>query len=165
LQVPVICSGFRNEFFREIKRHLRNLKLEDQVRFLGFVTPLELQCLYTLSLCMVFPSKFEGFGLPITEAQLVGTPVACSRATSLPDLAGEGALYFDPDIPREIAEALQRLWTDEPLRKTLAKRGMERVAQFSWDRTARMFRAHYRRLAGRPLKDEDRGLIEAPPLL
>jgi len=165
LRVAVVFSGFQNEFFPEIKRQVRNLKLQEQVRFLGFVSPFELQCLYRLCRCMVFPSKFEGFGLPVVEAFLAGVPVACSNATSLPDLAGGAAVIFDPDSPEEIAEAIRRLWTDETLRRTLVERGRTNVARFSWERTARTFRAHYRRLANRPLTEEDRALIEAPPLL
>ncbi len=74
-------------------------------------------------------------------------------------------LIFDPDRPEVIAEAIYRLWTDDALCKTLVERGRRRVANFTWDRTARTFRAHYRRIANRPLTDEDRTLLSAPLLL
>jgi glycosyltransferase involved in cell wall biosynthesis len=165
LEIPFVSSGHKNEFFPEIERQVMALGLSGQVHFLGFITPLELQCLYRLSRLMVFPSKFEGWGLPVTEAFITETPVACSNVTSLPALVGRAALVFDPDEPDEIADAIKRLWEDEALRQELARRGKERVAQFTWDKTARMFRAHYRRIAERALTDEDRALLSAPPLL
>ena len=165
LTVPLVCSGGLTEAFARIQRKTRQLRLTDQVKFLGFVSPLELQSLYRLSRCMVFPSKFEGWGLPVTEAFLAGVPVACSNVTSLPDLAGDAALVFDPYQPGEIADAVRRLWTDEALRDTLVERGKNNVARFTWDRTARTFRAHYRRIANRPLTEEDRSLLASPPLL
>ena len=164
LRVPLVCSGLQNAFFHKIERHVRNLGLQDQVRFLGFVTPLELHCLYVLCKCVVFPSKFEGFGLPVIESQLAGAPVACSSVTSLPELAGDAALAFDPEKPEEIAEATLRIWRDETLRRTLAERGRTNAARFSWERTACIFRAYYRRLANSPLTDEDRTLMEQPPV-
>jgi|SRR5271157_3535706 len=164
LRVALVCSGLQNRHFREIKQQVRNLKLQDQVRFLGFVTPLELHCLYVLCRGAVYPSRFEGFGLPVIEAQLAGAPVACSNLTSLPEVAGDGALTFDPEKPQEIAEATLRVWRDETLRRRLVERGRANVARFSWDRSVRIFRAHYRRLANRPLTDEDRSLMEATPV-
>jgi len=89
-----------------------------------------------------------------------GAPVACSTVTSLPEQAGDAALLFDADRPEEMAGAIARLWTDPALRAQLAARGRERVAHFTWDRTARVFRAHYRRIAGRPLTDEDRESLD-----
>ena len=163
LRVALVCSGLQNGHFREINRQVQNLKLQDQVRFLGFVTPLEVHCLYMLCRCVVFPSRFEGFGLPVIEAQLAGAPVACSNVTSLPELGGDAALTFDPEKPEEIAEATLRIWKDETLRRTLGERGRTNAAHFSWERTALIFRAHYRRLAKRPLTDEDRMLLEGPP--
>lgn len=113
---------------------------------------------------MVFPTLFEGWGMPISEAFLAGAPVACSSVTSLPEQAGDAALAFDPLRPEEIADAIIRLWTDEALRSTLVGRGRARVARFGWERTARIFRAHYRRVANRPLTSEDRELIASSSL-
>lgn len=165
LVIPLVCSGNVNDFFPKLERKIRKLRLADQVLFLGFVSPLELQCLYKLCQFMVFPSKFEGWGLPVTEAFLAGAPVACSNVTSLPDLAGDAALIFDPHRPEEIADAVLHLWSDEALRSTLIARGKKNVERFTWDRTARIFRAHYRQIADRPLTEEDRALLAAPPLL
>lgn len=161
LAVPLVLSGHQNEFFQKIAQRISELGLSSQVHFLGFVSPLELQCLYKLSRCMIFPSLFEGGGLPLLEAFFAGAPTGCSDVTCLPEMAGEAALIFNPTDPEEMAKIILRLWTDETLRRTLVKRGQKRVAQFSWDRTARLFRAHYRRLAHRPLHEEDRELLAA----
>ena len=89
--------------------------------------------------------------------------MACSSATGLPDLVGNAGLIFDPDDTEQIADRVVRLWSDAELRADLAAKGRERGALFSFDRTARLFRAHYRRLGHRPLSEEDRILLAAPP--
>jgi glycosyltransferase involved in cell wall biosynthesis len=165
LIVPLVSSGAINDFFPNIERRIRKLQLNNQVQFLGFVTPLELQCLYRFSRAVVISSKFEAASFPLWEAFLAETPAACSNVTSLPDQAGDAALLFNPDNPEEIAQAVKRLWTDPALRRVLVERGKKRVCQFTWDRTARHFRAHYRRLTGRAPTVEDRELLSAPPLL
>lgn len=165
LKVPLVSSGRCNEFFPKIMKRARELQITDQVWFLGFVSPLEVRCLYELCRGMVFPSKFEGWGLPLSEAFLAGTPVACSNVTSLPEQAGDAALTFGPDDPEEIADAIRRLCTEAELRKTLVGSGKRNVSFFTWDRTARTFRAHYRRIANRPLTEEDYDLLAEPSLL
>jgi len=76
--------------------------------------------------------------------------------------AGDAALLFSPDNTRQIAETVQKLWNDAELRQTLILRGRRRVAEYTWDRTARAFRAHYRRIAARQLTDEDQAILTAP---
>jgi glycosyltransferase involved in cell wall biosynthesis len=151
-------------FFPKIEQQIQKLHLEKQIRFLGFVTPLELQCLYRLARCVVIPSKYEAGSFPLWEAFLSGVPAACSNVTSLPAQAGSAALIFNPDKPDEIADAIMSLWTNKSLRQTLIERGKENVARYSWEFTARVFRAHYRRIAQRPLTEEDHKLLEQPPL-
>jgi glycosyltransferase involved in cell wall biosynthesis len=165
LRVPLVSSGKLNDFHPEIERRARELGLDDGVRFLGFVSPLELQCLYRLARAMIFPTFFEGFGLPVLEAFLAGVPVACSNVTSLPEQAGDAALIFDPRSPAEIADAVRRLWTDDQLCLSLVARGHERARLFTWHHTARLFRAHYRRLANRTLSPADQTLFSAPPII
>lgn len=157
---PLICCGQQNSFFPTIERRGRALALQDQVRFVGFVSPVALQCLYRLCRAVVVPTKFEAGSFPMWEAFLAGAPVACSAVTSLPEQAGDAALLFDPDRPEEMAGAIARLWTDAALRERLIARARERVAEFTWDRTARTFRAHYRRLMGRRLAPDDRELLD-----
>jgi glycosyltransferase involved in cell wall biosynthesis len=161
LSVQLVCSGQINGFFSEIWKHIKELGLNDQVQFLGFVSPLELQCLYQLCRCVIFPTKFEGFGMPLMEAFLAGAPAACSNVTCLPELAGDAALLFDPDRPCEIAETIHRLWTNGALCTALVGRGKENVSRFNWEHTARIFRSHYRRVANLTLNEEDHALLAA----
>jgi glycosyltransferase involved in cell wall biosynthesis len=162
--VPLVCPGKRTRQFARIESRMREFGLAESTNFPGFVSPLELRGLYELATGLVFPSRFEGWGLPICEAFSAGLPVASSNATSLPDLVGDAGLLFDPDNIEQIAEAVRRLWESEELRRELAERGSERGARFSWDRSARLFRAHYRRIGGRELAEEDRILLAAQPL-
>ncbi len=163
VSIPLVCPGRQTEHHRQIQDLVRGLGLESLTRFPGFVTPLELRCLYELATGLVFPSRFEGWGLPICEAFDAGLPVASSTATGLPDVVGDAGLMFDPEDTGEMARQVLRLWRDEGLRDTLRERGGERAALFSFDRTARLFRAHYRRIGQRSLSEEDRILLAAPP--
>ncbi len=162
IEIPFVGTGAKNGHFASIERRVRELRLGDLVQFLGFVSPLELQCLYRLCRCVAIPSKFEAASFPLWEAFLAGAPAACSNVTSLPRQAGDAALLFDPDRHDQIADAVVRLWTDGELRAVLADRGKHNVARFSWDRTARTFRAHYRRIGGEPLTPEDQALVSEP---
>lgn len=161
--VPVVCPGKQNDHFPRLAAAVSRRGLEGLVSFPGFVSPLELRCLYRLARLLVFPSLFEGGGMPVFEAYAAGVPVACSDVTCLPEQAGDAALIFDPRDPDAIAAALAGLWGDAALRERLARRGAERVRRFTWTRTARVYRALYRRVAGRALSGEDRALLEAPP--
>jgi len=164
--ISAVFTGSMNKpFFSKIDEQIHKLHLKTQISFLGFVTPLELQCLYKLARCVVIPTKYEAGSFPLWEAFLLGVPAACSNVTSLPAQAGDAALIFDPDKPDEIGDAIISLWTNEPLRQTLVEKGRKNVARYSWELTARMFRAHYRRVARRPLTEADRGLLELPPLI
>jgi glycosyltransferase involved in cell wall biosynthesis len=162
-EVPVVCPGRRNHYFPRVEERARELGLEGAVTFPGFVSPLELRALYSLARGLVFPSRFEGWGLPVCEAFSAGLPVASSSATSLPGLVGDAGLLFDPDNPEVMAAQILRLWTDERLRRNLAEKGRKRARLFSIDHTARLFRAHYRRIAGAELSDSDGALLAAQP--
>jgi glycosyltransferase involved in cell wall biosynthesis len=162
-EVHVVCPGKQSDHFPNIARRARALGVDHLVTFPGYVTPLELRSLYRLATLLVFPSLFEGGGMPVFEAFAAGVPVACSDVTCLPAQAGDAALLFDPRVPGAIAEALLRLWNDPVLRHTLAQRGAERVKRFTWVRTAKTYRALYRHVAQRTLSEEDRALLEAPP--
>jgi glycosyltransferase involved in cell wall biosynthesis len=165
LNVPLVCAGHCDEFLGQIRRHAAKLGLERQVRFLGFVSAEELRCLYKASRCMIFPSKFEGWGLPLIEAFVLGAPVACSDISPLREQALDAALTFNPCDAGQMAATIHRLWIDAQLRAGLAERGRERASLFSWDRTARALRALYRKLGHRPLTDEDCSLLEAAPIV
>jgi len=161
IEIPLVCAGRLNNHYPVIEQRVRRLKLGDAVRFLDYVDPSEMPALYRLASCLVFPSKFEGWGMPVHEAFDAGTPVACSTATSLPEVAGDAALLFDPDNVDDIAAAVVRIWQDDSLRTQLAEAGRRRVREFSLERTAREFRARYRLLAGAQLESEDTQLLGA----
>jgi glycosyltransferase involved in cell wall biosynthesis len=159
MKVNAVFSGRKEDFFRTIEKQVGDLGLESQVTFLGFVTPSELRGLYKLCRAVVIPTKFEAASFPLWEAFTMEAPVACSNVTSLPEQAGDSALLFDPDKPEEIARQVFQLWTDDTIRSALVEKGRQNVARFSWERTARIFRAHYRRIGRRALSDEDRKLL------
>lgn len=166
LVIPLITPGNpRSYFYPVIAQRVQELHLEDQVRFVGVVTPLELHCFYRLSTLMVYPSLFDGFGMPLGEAMYAGLPIACSTATCLPDVVGDAALLFAPHATEAMAAAMARLWTDERLRQELAVRGRRRAELLTWDRVARQHRALYRLTGDRPLTPEDSALLHsASPL-
>jgi glycosyltransferase involved in cell wall biosynthesis len=164
IAIPLVCPGRKNEFYPRVEACVRELGLGDVTWFPGFVSPPELGALYAMARALVFPSRFEGWGIPICEAFSQGVPVASSSATGLPDVVGDAGLLFDPDRPEQIADQVERLWTDQSLRDRLAERGRRRAERFSIDHSVRLLRAHYRRLAGRPLSTEDHRLLASPPL-
>jgi glycosyltransferase involved in cell wall biosynthesis len=157
--VRFVSSGNFTEFYSEIKAKAEALGVADQLQFLGFVSTMELQSLYRLSRLVVFPTQFEGLGMPLLEAFQADVPCACSNVTSLPELAGDAALIFDPADPEEMANVILQLWNDATLRAELVAKGKHRIAHFSWDRTARLFRAHYRRLSDHNFSQADAELI------
>ncbi|HYM59861.1 MAG TPA: glycosyltransferase family 1 protein [Thermoanaerobaculia bacterium] len=163
--IPAVFTGRDWPHKAKVIRRAAELGVGGQIRFLGHVPRNDVTALYALSKAVVFPTRFEGGGLPLLEAMLAGRPVACSNVTALPAVAGDAALVFNPDDPQAIAGAVWRLWSDDDLRARLVAAGTERVAQFTWETAARLFRAHYRRLGGRGLTDVDRALLTEPPIV
>ncbi len=109
---------------------------ESWLRFAGYVSDQELATLYSLTTALVFPSRYEGFGLPVLEAMSAGAPVICANASSLPEVAGDAALYFDPSSSSDLATQMQRMLTEPSLRADLLKRMPCQVAKFSWRKCA-----------------------------
>ena len=116
------------------------------MRFLGPVADADLPALYAAATCFVFPSRYEGFGLPVLEAMACGTPVACSNVSSLPEVAGDAALLFDPADAAAMAQAIARLLDEPSLRDDLRTRGLAQAARFTWERTAARTLDVYRKL-------------------
>jgi glycosyltransferase involved in cell wall biosynthesis len=116
----------------------------DGVTFTGFISDADLRALYERAHALVFPSLYEGFGLPPLEAMAVGTPVLTSNVSSLPEVVGDAALQVDPTSVDAIADAMARLLRDDDLRADLAQRGRERSRAFSWEATARATLSVYR---------------------
>ena len=110
--------------------------LEGRVVRLPYVSDEDLLLLYNACGLFVYPSLYEGFGLSVVEAMACGTPVACSNTTSLPEVAGDAALYFDPECAEEMAEAIARALGDKELAAKLSEAGKERASRFSWSRAA-----------------------------
>jgi glycosyltransferase involved in cell wall biosynthesis len=159
--IPLVCTGALNDFWPKIERRCRQLRLADQVTFLGFLPAGAVRALYRLATFVVVPSLFEGWGFPLIEAFREGVAVASSSAAALREYAGDAALLFDPTSTESIADALGRIATDASLRSVLVQRGQKRADDFSWERAARCYRALYRRLAGRGASPEDELLLRS----
>lgn len=141
--VDLVIIGDNLSKYPELRRLVQRFQLHPHVRFLGFVPAETLAALYRLARVFVFPSLYEGFGLPPLEAMAAGTPVVTSNVSSLPEVVGDAALLVDPMDAGAIAEAIARLVTDEALRADLSRKGQARVREFSWDLAARQVHGVY----------------------
>ncbi|MEL7638498.1 MAG: glycosyltransferase [Solidesulfovibrio sp.] len=128
--VRLVLTGADTGLRRELGEAVAGLGLAERVTFAGYVSDADLSALLTGAKALVFPSLFEGFGMPLVEAMHVGTPIVCSDVTSLPEVGGEAALYFDPRRPGDMAEALARLLDEPGLAGELVAKGRERLAVF-----------------------------------
>ncbi len=137
------ADGGRDE---EIAALIEKLGIGDRVVFPGWVDDATLDTLYSNALGLIFPSLMEGFGLPILEAMQCGCPVATSNRSSMPEIGGDAAIYFDPTDEAAIADAITTLSTDSLLRDRLSAAGLARAAEFNWDRTADATVAIYKEL-------------------
>jgi glycosyltransferase involved in cell wall biosynthesis len=142
----LVLPGYRTSHENELRERARALGVDGDVRFADWISPEELEGLWTIAEAFVYPSLYEGFGLPVLEAMARGVPVACSNASSLPEVAGDAALLFDPRDEQAIASAVSRLLHDRKLVEDLSRRGLERVGHFTWERTARMTLESYARV-------------------
>jgi glycosyltransferase involved in cell wall biosynthesis len=141
----VLLPGYPTEHERELREQAARLGIEPDTRFLGWVDADELEAFYAVSDGFVMPSLYEGFGLPVLEAMARAVPVACSDRSSLPEVAGDAALLFDPEDVRAIAGALEQLLYDEATAARLREAGPARAREFSWTRTAQETLAAYGR--------------------
>ena len=141
----LVLPGTPTPHEAELRALASALGVVDRVRFPGWLSGEELEGLYGLASCLALPSLQEGFGLPLLEAMMRDLPVACSNVSSLPEVAGDAALLFDPNDPAAIAAAVDRLITDVGLRRSLIARGRRRCRAFSWRATARSTFDSYRR--------------------
>lgn len=134
---PLVFAGhIKNQReYPEMMKHLRELGIEHHIRFLGFVPDEDLPLLFKTSVAFVYPSRYEGFGLPILQAMAAGTPVLTTKLSSIPEVAGSAALYIDPDDPATIAENLTALLAASDLRNSLVAKGNQQARGFSWERT------------------------------
>jgi glycosyltransferase involved in cell wall biosynthesis len=143
--LQLVLPGSPNDYERELLALAVELGVQERVRFPGWVSDADLEELYRAAACFVLPSFQEGFGLPVLEAMARGVPVACSDNSSLPEVAGDGALLFDPRDQAQIAAQIKRLLIDKQFAATLVQRGYARCQLFTWRRTAELTLASYRR--------------------
>jgi glycosyltransferase involved in cell wall biosynthesis len=142
-EVKLVIIGDEIAKYAALRHAVHRHKLHKYVRFFGFVPDRTLAILYRLAGVFVFPSLYEGFGLPPLEAMASGTPVITSNVSSLPEVVGDAALLVDPLQPEAIADAMRRVLTDDELRRDLKARGLIRAKQFSWERSIRRVREIY----------------------
>jgi glycosyltransferase involved in cell wall biosynthesis len=136
--------------YAALRRAVHRHQLHKYVRFLGYLPEQTLAVMYRLAAVFVFPSLYEGFGLPPLEAMASGTPVVVSNVSSLPEVAGDAAVLVDPYDPAAIAHGIHQVLADERLQDELRRKGLARARQFSWDASARRVRDIYRQVADLP---------------
>jgi glycosyltransferase involved in cell wall biosynthesis len=127
-----VLTGYPTQHEDELREHARELGIDGDVRILGWVGQDVLEGLYATASCLVFPSLYEGFGLPVLEAMARGLPVASSDRSSLPEVAGDAALLFDPEDVGAIAGSIERLLSDPAERERLREAGRTQAARFTW---------------------------------
>lgn len=144
-EVHVYFTGKLTEHREKLDALARELGVAEQVHYLGFVTPEELQAIFATATAMIFASKFEGFGLPIFEAFHARLPVVCADATVLPEVAGDAALYFDPDSPEELADRMRSMRDNPQARQDLISKGSMILSRHSMRDTVLAFHDLYER--------------------
>lgn len=145
LLVVAGASGWLNS---DVYQWVQSLGLQDCMRFLGYVEVEELRALYSAARVFVYPSLYEGFGLPVLEAMACGAPVITSNTSSLPEVAGEAAILVPPTDVGELKQAIEAVLSDQQLRLRLRQQSLKQAARFSWRETARRTLEVYKKVAG-----------------
>lgn len=135
-QQKLVIVGFKRFKFKADLALIEKLNLERDIIFPGFVPDIDLPGFYNLASALIFPSLYEGFGIPALEAMACGCPVITSKTACTCEITGDAAILVDPYNPDEIAESMRRLLTDHSLRNQMIERGLSRVKQFSWEKCA-----------------------------
>jgi glycosyltransferase involved in cell wall biosynthesis len=148
-EIKLVLAGREDPRYPQTRRRARVTGANESVLFPGDIAERDLPALHSGATLFVYPSLYEGFGLPVLEAMACGAPVVCSNAGALPEVAGDAALSVAPQDVRALAQAIGRTLTDEGLRRRLATQSRAQAARFSWDRTARRTLAVYHAV-GRP---------------
>jgi glycosyltransferase involved in cell wall biosynthesis len=133
----LILVGKKSFGFQEIKTAIQKSQYKDDIILKNYISEEEKNELYKNADLFVLPSFCEGFGLPVLEAMSYGVPVICSNTSSLLEVAGDAALLVDPNNPQEISDAMNKVFSDDDLRKNMIKKGFENVKKFSWEKCAR----------------------------
>lgn len=144
--LQLIHAGPRGWLFDDVMQEVESLGLQDSVRFLGRVPLEDLVGLYNAASVFIYPSLYEGFGLPVLEAMACGCPVITSNISSLPEVAGDAAVLIDPYNVSQLAEAIRNIFEDETQALLMRQSGLERAKQFSWERCAQKTLAVYKQV-------------------
>ncbi len=145
-RLGLVLAGGKGWLYTDLFALVENLGLQDRILFPGYVPGQDLPLWYNAALALVYPSLYEGFGLPVLEAQACGTPVLTSNTSSLPEAAGDAAVLVDPYDVAALTAGLEQLLADESLRRGLRLAGLAHAAQFTWSRTAQNTVRVYRRV-------------------
>lgn len=142
--VPLVLTGWKGWGEKPWMDKAKEYNIDTNIYLTGYIDEQSLACLYSGAQALLYPSKYEGFGLPVLEAMACGCPVICSDAASLPEVGGDAALYVDPHDPDSLLEAITRIVHDSELRQTMREKGLEQTRRFSWkdaaERTIEVFR-------------------------
>jgi len=133
LNLHLVFTGALIAQYEDVKNAVKQMGIEDMVHFLGYLPENDIAALMSNASFIIFPSLFEGFGIPVLEAMSFGKPVLCSNSTSLPEVGGEAALYFDPRKPDQICDAMWRILTDNQLRQISVEKGFTNLKRFNRD--------------------------------
>jgi glycosyltransferase involved in cell wall biosynthesis len=133
----VVIAGKRGWYTEPLFQQVEALGLGQRVHFTDYIPDEDLPALYNLAHLFVYPSRYEGFGLPVLEAMACGVPVVCTNAASVPEIVGDAALLVPPDDVEALAAAMRRVLDDRVLEAELVARGLERARSFTWEETAR----------------------------
>jgi len=151
--IPLVIAGWEGWGDKSWRDTIQGAGLEKRIVFTGYVDDETLACLYSGATAFVYPSLYEGFGLPILEAMSCGCPVICSNVSSMPEVAGKAAILISPFDAEDLAFAIDIVSGDQDMRCQLIQKGLERAAEFSWRRTAELTRDVFCRVseeAGKP---------------
>jgi glycosyltransferase involved in cell wall biosynthesis len=132
----IVLTGYNPSSLNILKNKIHNYALDRYITYLGYVDKSEMPYLYGNASFLIFPSLFEGFGIPILEAMRMECPVLCSNNTSIPEVAEDAAIYFDPYSPDDIAKKMNQLITDQGLKRAMVEKGIEQSKKYSWDKAA-----------------------------
>jgi len=134
--LKLILGGFKQFELSQIQQSLKELGLQDRIIFPGYIQEQDLPKVYNLATALIYPSTYEGFGLPVLEAMACQTPVICSNATSIPEVGGDAAWYFNPFDPVDIGRKIGEVVNDPNLRQKLSQKGAQQTKKFSWTKCA-----------------------------
>ena len=147
----LVVAGSRGWLFDNVQNNVERLQLSDDVIFTGRVPDADLPAIYSGADCLLMPSLYEGFGIPVLEAMACGTPVVCSKASSLPEVAGPAARYIESMTAEGLAEAVRHVLSNPQLAEQMCTQGLRQAARFCWREAALQTADVYRETAGGPL--------------